>query len=158
MILGLDLSIANTGYCVLDSKGEFVESGTITTQAKNRHVVRWHAIHQAITTVLKTYAIQKVVLEGLGFNSFRVVPSAELSGIIRYYLYTQRMPFKVVPPTTLKKLATGHGKASKDKMLRHARRMHRLEFKNDHECDAFWLARMEYEGKIKARGIYDFVI
>jgi len=58
-----------------------------------------------------------VALEGYAFSaSGRVFNIAENTGILKYKLYRLGIPVTVVPPTEVKKFATGKGNADKNQM------------------------------------------
>ena len=82
-----------------------------------------------------------VVLEGYSFGSKgrALFDIAELGGIIRMTLLDHEYPYVEVPPSSLKKFATGKGNAPKDLMLVEA--VKRLGYTgSDHnEADALFL-------------------
>lgn len=56
----------------------------------------------------------KVCIEGYAFSANgRVFNIAENTGLLKYSLYRRGMPVDTVPPTTVKKFATGKGNADK---------------------------------------------
>jgi len=56
-------------------------------------------------------------LEGYAYTAQgRVFNIAENTGILKYKLWQSRIPVEVVPPTTIKKTATGKGNSDKSKM------------------------------------------
>lgn len=58
-----------------------------------------------------------VALEGYAFGAHgRVFQIAENTGILKYKLYRLGIPVTVVPPTEVKKFATGKGNADKNQM------------------------------------------
>ena len=46
----------------------------------------------------------------------RVFHIAENTGVLKYKIYNSGVPLEVVPPTTVKKFATGKGNSDKDQM------------------------------------------
>lgn len=72
-----------------------------------------------------------VAIEGYSFGStgMRLFQIAENTGLLKNMLWLKKLDFKVVPPTTVKKLATGKGNATKDLMVQ--------EFKNQTRIDLF---------------------
>lgn len=63
---------------------------------------------------LTTNKCTEVGLEGYSFGSKgRVFHIAENTGILKYKLYQKRLPLDIIPPTTVKKEATGTGNADK---------------------------------------------
>jgi len=67
----------------------------------------------------KTLPCDQIALEGYAFNATgRVFNIAENTGVLKYKLWKAGKPLEIVPPTTVKKLATGKGNASKDDMYK----------------------------------------
>jgi len=65
----------------------------------------------------------------------------QVRGVILLTLYRHGIPSLIVAPTSLKKFATGHGQAKKDKMIQTAVAELKREL-NDDEADAYWLSRI----------------
>lgn len=85
-----------------------------------------------------------VVIEGFSFgsqgNSF--LDLAQLGGVIRFALFDAGIPFVDIAPATLKKYATGYGRADKPDMVEAARvALGYLGHVHD-EADAMWLREM----------------
>jgi Holliday junction resolvasome RuvABC endonuclease subunit len=58
-----------------------------------------------------------VALEGYAYSaSGKVFQIAENTGILKYKLYLLSIPVTVIPPTEIKKFATGKGNADKNAM------------------------------------------
>ena len=68
----------------------------------------------------------------------------ELGGIIRLCLYDAKIPFVIVPPTSLKKFVTGNGSADKKKMHDFVLSKWRqdIDENEDDQCDAYGLAQV----------------
>ena len=67
---------------------------------------------------------------------------AGLWWIVTHSLWARRIPFAVVPPTTLKKYATGSGASRKDDVLRECTRRFPWFTGDNNAADAAWLAAM----------------
>jgi len=82
-----------------------------------------------------------VVIEGYSFGSkgAAVVNIGELGGVIRCHLWEARMPYVEIPPSCLKKYATGKGNASKDDVLQQAVMRSGHTFTDNNAADAWWL-------------------
>lgn len=59
----------------------------------------------------------KIMIEGYSMGSTgRVFNIAENAGLLKHYLWLKGMDFTSVPPTVVKKFATGKGNANKEKI------------------------------------------
>jgi Holliday junction resolvasome RuvABC endonuclease subunit len=59
----------------------------------------------------------QVALEGYSYSSTgRVFHIAENTGVLKYKLWERSIPVEIIPPTTIKKFASGKGNANKEKM------------------------------------------
>jgi Holliday junction resolvasome RuvABC endonuclease subunit len=70
-------------------------------------------------------------------------------GVVRLELIEQGIRYFTVPPASLKKFATGRGNCDKAAMILAAFKRGGVEFRDDNECDAWWLyaAASEYAGQ-----------
>lgn len=133
-ILGLDLSLTATGVAW--------EGGTrVLSFPKLRGMERVHAINLAVSELDQP---DIVVLEGYSFGSKgrAVYDIAELGGVIRYGFHEVALPYVEVPPSVLKKFATGKGNVGKDEVLAAAIRKFGFEGSNNNEADAWILYKM----------------
>jgi len=66
----------------------------------------------------KIQAVDRVALEGYSFGSrsSRLFQIAENAAILKYKCYQKSLPLDVIPPSRVKKFATGKGNASKEDM------------------------------------------
>jgi crossover junction endodeoxyribonuclease RuvC len=148
-VVALDLSLTCTGWAVADDgpdqpwKVDGHACGTITLP-KLRGMERLAAIRDRIASPLRgclTDAATVVVIEGYSFGSRNSQAHAlgELGGVIRLALHEQGRPFVDLPPTVVKKLATGKGNAGKEEVL--AAAIRRLDYSghDNNEADALWL-------------------
>ena len=61
--------------------------------------------------------VDKVILEGYSYGSTgKVFHIAENTAILKYNLWDDEIEFDIIPPTVIKKFATGKGNANKEKM------------------------------------------
>jgi len=78
---------------------------------------RFHALSNWIMVHLNLDNSVKVYLEDYSFGSKgRVFNIAENTGILKYNLYLQGNPIILLPPSIIKKYATGKGNADKELM------------------------------------------
>jgi len=117
MILGLDLSSSCTGYGVLEEDGKVIEYGQIRPTKIEGHGAKYLHISEKVENLLNKYTIYTVVLERYfvgGFKSQGTFICAELRGHIKAMLSTYpKIEVKEVFPSSLKKVVTGNGRASK---------------------------------------------
>lgn len=115
-VAGLDLSLARTGYASPDGY-------TFSLRPKAGPLQPARRLHQLTTRLdqlLRSDVPDLAVLENYSYgspNPTTIAKLAELAGAVKLRLFELAVPFVLVPPTSLKKWATGHGGASKDEML-----------------------------------------
>tara|TARA_R100000458_G_C8113716_1_gene135449 strand:+ start:56 stop:412 length:357 start_codon:yes stop_codon:yes gene_type:complete len=65
----------------------------------------------------KVIGCEQIAIEGYSMGSKgKVFHIAENTGVLKYKIYNSGIPLEVIPPTTVKKFATGKGNADKLKM------------------------------------------
>jgi len=85
----------------------------LTDQERYENIASW------VMTILADFKKEEVtiLIEDYSFGSKgKVFNLAENCGILKYMLYKQGYKFFTVPPTVVKKFATGKGNATKEKM------------------------------------------
>lgn len=121
IVIGIDQSFTCTGVVVMVG-GEMVHWETIKVPGKNTDslatVGRAKEVSRLLMEVIERYSPDQVVLEGLSFGSRTNATRdlAQLQAIIISELFDYGVKPSIIPPTTLKKLASGSGTASKDEM------------------------------------------
>ena len=145
-IIGLDLSLTNTGWVILQN-GNVRAYFTIVTKPR-RGIKRLSYIKRELKKVLIVYKPKWAVIEGYAYspNANMAFSIGELGGIIKRLLYVRGINYLIVAPKTLKKFVTGNGNANKEMM---AKAVHSFEncdeeFNTDHEVDAYGLALLGY--------------
>jgi crossover junction endodeoxyribonuclease RuvC len=145
--IGIDLSLTGTGIVLIDSEGKITKQNLIETSPKTKIELRIAEIASAIHDVI--HPGDALCMEGLAFGA-RGQSMLELAGLhyhIRITLTERELPFRVIPPTTLKKFITGKGNAKKEQMLLQVYKRFGIEFDNNNLADAYGLARMAMENK-----------
>jgi Holliday junction resolvasome RuvABC endonuclease subunit len=68
-----------------------------------------------VNKVINTYNIKDVYIEGFSMNSSvgRITDLAEATGVLKYRLYKSGLNVIPIPPTKIKKIASGKGNANK---------------------------------------------
>jgi Holliday junction resolvasome RuvABC endonuclease subunit len=135
LAVGLDLSITETGWAGRGASGE-PASGVIKTKTKDGDrrliTIREGVIERAAGSGL-------ALIEAPTPRSMTSVISGMVHGVVRVGLISIGVPYATVMPATLKKYATGNGAATKTDMAIAALKRGDREFRNDNECDAWWL-------------------
>jgi crossover junction endodeoxyribonuclease RuvC len=144
--IGIDPSLTSTGLAVIVD-GELVEHLSVPTSPKDGpNVYRISKIQHEIQKLLKKYQDQEPVIavEGyaFAFHKSQAFTLGEVGGVVRNTLYNAGWSYYDVPPTNLKKYATGKGNSSKDKVVEEAQNLFEKTFDTDDEADAAFLAKM----------------
>lgn len=152
-VLGIDQSFTSTGWCILNDG--VVEGFGIFTSDKNKtRYERARDVADEIEQFIITRSGKglEVAIEGIPFMS-RSNVTRDLAGL--QFLIMDRLidmydteEVTIVPPTVLKKFATGSGKADKNAMFEALPTEVRGKFKTTLKTkgrsditDAYWLAK-----------------
>lgn len=142
-VVGIDPSLTATG--VADADGGLLtitskpDGDTVADRAR-RLVTIWAHLRP-----LRLYAARLVVIEGPAFSrqgQAGVHLRAGLWWHIVTRLHAVGVPVAEVPPTTLKKYATGKGNATKADMRMALYKRAGLDIADDNQADAYWLRQM----------------
>lgn len=132
-VVGLDPSLTATGVASTSGQTRLLRPG------KRRGPERLVWIRENILSLVS--GAELVVVEGYSYGSQHSHAHAlgELGGVVRVALFEAGIPYLDIPPSTLKKYATGKGNAKKELVLVEA--VKRLDYPgaNDNEADALWL-------------------
>lgn len=164
-VLGLDLSLTGTGLVAWDGqqvtrhrryKTEPVApsdglrprpQGQLAPdrfRGSEEERIEW--LRRKVRANVRKFQPKLVVIEGHAFAAKgrgKTVLS-ELAGVIKNQLHRMEIPFVIVAPTSLKKYATGDGKASKVEMVYAAVRLCR-DIADSDQADALHAARFGFE-------------
>lgn len=138
-IAAFDLSLTCSGWARYGSTTAR-EYGTLSPpRALGLGLLRLQWLHDAVLDHARPCDL--VVIEGYSYGSKgrAVINIGELGGVVRLALYEQQVPFVVVPPSSLKKLATGKGNSGKELVLVEAVKRLEYEGADNNEADALWL-------------------
>ena len=134
---GIDLSLTSPAICVCldeeDFSFEYCKFECLTDNPKrvvsqanvksqlfplyNSQYERYRNISTWVMDVIGEYGIDRVFIEDYSFGSTgRVFHIAENTGILKYILWLNNVSFVTIPPTVVKKIATGKGNANKEAM------------------------------------------
>jgi len=147
-ILGIDPGYANVGWAVISQHGEHVElvaSGVIKTDAGMEEMHRYRVINEDMWDIVENYTPKIAVIEGLPPNKHqnKQTEIAGARGIILGMIafwdeYNDEIALIEISPTEVKKLITGKGQASKEKIGEYVKLLLGLDepLKPDHASDA----------------------
>lgn len=152
LYIGIDLSLRATGISIL-YEGRIDTSKTIKINGKGAK--RINTIKRIIEDLLEIYSACRTdlcAIEGYAFvkKARGQYEKAELHGTIIDMLYEKGIIPAIVPPTTLKKFATGSGKASKADMIEYASSKYAENKIDDNQADSIALAFYIYENNQNA--------
>lgn len=153
--VGFDQSYTSSGYCVVDETGVVVDFGTYKTDKSLDIYDRALDVAKFIMCKITEHGVTSFNIEGLAFG-IRGDATRDLAGllfaIITYVRANDRdIESVIIPPTLLKKFATGSGKSDKVAMMVAVPEVAMSKFKEAGYkkttgladiCDAYWLARM----------------
>lgn len=152
-VLGLDQSYTSTGAVVMNARKEVEWMGIVTTKKQTDDPQeifhRARSIVQEISNIMEQHDIDFVSIEQLAYGSVGDATRnlAGLQFMIINMLIERGIPFMTVPPTSLKKYASGKGNCGKEEMFeslpvdikgeigKHPKSKGRYDL-----ADAYWLA------------------
>ena len=145
--MGLDLSLTGTGVVVLKDDHVVLEllikSKPTDKKRPVDEIERIVLIKEKIISIIKEFNPDMVVIEGMAFGVRNATALTQLSGLnymIREYLWKNKIDFRIVAPTSLKKFITGNGKAKKEEMMISVFDKFHVSFVDDNIVDSFSLA------------------
>ena len=142
--MGIDPSIRKTGIALLT----YHPDGQITRHTKLiKTATDWHEVERlrelrrgALAFTKRAHPIAGGAIEAASLYSVNQADKlGGVRGVLAVFLadIAESLPY-VIPPSSLKKFATGNGNASKEKMILAARRQWGIV--SEDEADAAWLA------------------
>lgn len=139
-IIGLDLSLRSTGWCVW--KEDHRSFDTILSEEGGYGARRIDLIANHVMALSNNCDL--AVIEDLAFNqrSAKAHEAAGLSWVIRVRLWRKQIPVAMVAAVQLKKFATGSGRSDKSIVLREVYRRWQAEAEDDHQADAITLCQI----------------
>ncbi len=143
--IGLDLSLSETGVCVLE--GDNILESCVVKGKKLLGTERISTISSEIFDILQEFRPDAAAIEGLVGSkfAFTLVGLAKLHGAVAFNIwqnYEGDLRVLGVAPSALKKFATGSGAGKKSAVLLQIYKRWGEEFDNDNAGDAYVLARI----------------
>ena len=148
-VVGIDLSYTSTGLVLLNQVGELYSTEAIKTTPDHFPVHEDRIRHIVGYVLRKMQPISKyiklVCVEGYAYSAkYNRETSGELGGMMKCALREAQINYLVIPPTVLKKYATGKGNCDKDEVRLGVYKQWGHEAKTDDEIDAYVLAKIGY--------------
>ncbi|MET9303217.1 hypothetical protein ABZX66_28240 [Micromonospora aurantiaca] len=137
-VVGLDLSMTGTGIAWCDGT-------TYTVAPKLSGDARLLEIRSEVARAVDGRRLDLVVIEDLPTHAKAAGITGMVHGVVRAYLREMLLPYALVAPASVKKYATGKGNAGKPEMAVAAFKRGGREFRDDNQCDAWWLRAMGLE-------------
>lgn len=150
--LGIDQGIASCGYAIVKCEDnctnfEILKSGTIKTPADHHMGKRLLKVQSFIELLLNEYNPNVMGCETFFFNpkmasgrnkSASIMYTNMATGLLQVCSFNAGVPLYDYPPTTVKKMITGNGRATKKEVINAVAQISRRKFKSseDHEADA----------------------
>jgi crossover junction endodeoxyribonuclease RuvC len=143
-VLAIDSSLACPAFAILEfnlneKSVRVVEKSHVKTNSKKPTGYRLSQINQHVNDLLYENHFDEIVMEK-GFNRFAVATQQiqRTVGVLMLRFWTaNQYEVAEIAPTTVKKILTGSGKASKDAVADALESyVGKLEYKNDDESDA----------------------
>ena len=123
-VLGIDQSFTSTGISVFDD-GKLIHTNLVQSDKTDNNFDRSMAVAYGISDLVIKYSPDIIALEGIPFMSrsnvtrdlagLQYVIVAVLTGYDHMYKVGENL--FIIPPTRVKKIATGTGKATKEQMF-----------------------------------------
>lgn len=138
--LGIDPGLVHTGFAIIDDN-QVLASGVIKKTGST--IDRIHAIAKNLTAIIEEYqpGYSGIETAFFGKNPKTLIQSAQLIGAILYILKENDIMITQFHPNVLKRIITGHGRASKSQVTYMVKRLLNLskDLKSD-EADAIAIA------------------
>lgn len=175
IIAGIDYSMTSPALCIHDGaewdykncKFYFFGAKPLDKRYISIEYPKWKTEQERfgnltawVLNAVNDNKVDEILLEGYAFGATgRVFNIAENTGLLKYGLYVQGIPFDVVSPTTVKKFASGKGNANKEMMIESFHKdtgidiFSKLGIKegkmtpSSDIVDAYWICKMLWERK-----------
>jgi len=140
VLMAVDLSLSNTGIALFTYNGKPLKILSISTNSKEERSKRLREIGQAIIDIKNNYNLSEIVIEQ-GFYRYATSTQTlyQVQGVLLYLLH--EYPHYFYAPSTIKKIVTGKGNASKLKVQEIISQVFPLlEFEDTDQSDAVAVA------------------
>lgn len=139
VFMGIDQSYSGFAVALLSGSEYRVE----VYKSDLRGTDRLRDIQVYLETVLDTYDVEDVSMEGYAYGVQMAHMAGELGGMVKLTLLNKGMYPLIVAPAMLKKYVTGKGTGvQKNQMLLNIYKTWGIEFTDDNAADAYALAKL----------------
>lgn len=144
--IGMDFAYAKNGIVIINENADIILQAIIVTTPKRSDEERLIQIYDFLDKI-EQEDIKLVYLEGLSYGSQgrSVSQIGAVHYLTRIFLYKNKINYKIISPSELKKFITGKGNAKKDLMLLNIYKKFGIAYEDDNLADAYSLARMALE-------------
>lgn len=145
IVVGCDFGLRKSGIVVLNSDFEILSQNLLRVPQDVKGAERLVKIEYGFDSIVQENPREDLVffVEGYAYGAkYQRESLAELGGVMRRYLYLNKLQFWIIPPTSLKIFVTGTGRAKKNFMKKCTKDRWGLSFKSDDVCDAYGMARL----------------
>ena len=148
LYVGVDPSLTKPGLAILNKIGSVLFVGSLSVGQNSRGAARLQQLYDWVRQQLRPFSrpVRRVCVEGPSFGSVhREFDLGEASGVLKLAVYSPESELVIVPPTSAKLFATGHGHAEKRDVI-HAVKIHYgVDVGKDNDAaDALVLARVAW--------------
>lgn len=138
-VLGVDPSLTATGIAVV--YGGKIQTTLLSPPKTVKGSARLMWFYHQFSEVLDASQAELVAIEGYAYGAnARQHALGELGGTLKLCMRLRRQDFAVVPPTVLKKFATGKGNADKSIVAKELFKKFGIDVDNTDEVDAAGLS------------------
>lgn len=141
-ILGLDISLTATGFCLLRPPGLVLTADVVKYPKDVDGDARLAYLARSISEVIKDAGIDLAVVEDLPRGARGAAEVGMAHGAVRAAMRQADLRYVLTPPANVKVYATGKGTATKADMRMSLYKRTGFDVSNDNIVDAMWLAAM----------------
>ncbi len=140
-IIGLDVSLTNTGVAVCEDDLKVLHLETIRP-GRGSLPARLHLLYDRLRSIIQEFSPQVAVVESVIYhrNPSTAIALGSARGVVLLLLSQMGLPVEEISPTAAKLSVAGNGRASKHQVQFMIRALFGLRSApNDHESDALAL-------------------
>ena len=171
IIIGLDISLSNSGIVKLDTENNTISKFTIKTHPNPNRMARLEKFWKIFLEIIDDYCFgDKVLANKVLFsledysyairNSRSLISLAEQGGLIRFHFHKIGANLQLYAPAEVKKFATGKGNAKKELMIKAVYKKWGFDTNDQNLADGYVVARLrlaQYELQNELKQMSDFL-